>query len=240
MIKFTKESEIKFISHLDLMRTIQRIIRRAKLPVEYSKGFNPHMNLSIAQPLSVGIYSKGEYMDLVFTEELDEEIIRCRLNDNAPSGIKFTKVIKLPSIENGKKIPQIMALLDAADYSIRIHYEDTGNLDEDMNTLMNKPSWNTVKKSKSGEKEVDIKQLVKKFKYSISGDNMKIEAQIACGSRENLSAELLSEYIKINTRGVKVDSFTDIMREEMYTLQEKELIPVASYLQTADFIGAEI
>ena len=50
LIKYTKESEIKFISHLDLMRTIQRVIRRAALPIEYSKGFNPHMTISIAQP----------------------------------------------------------------------------------------------------------------------------------------------------------------------------------------------
>ena len=57
LIKFTKEENIKFIAHLDLMRTIQRIIRRSGLPVEYSKGFNPHMALSIAQPLSVGVYS---------------------------------------------------------------------------------------------------------------------------------------------------------------------------------------
>ena len=48
LIKFTKEANIKFISHLDLMRTIQRIVRRAELPVEYSKGFNPHMSLSLA------------------------------------------------------------------------------------------------------------------------------------------------------------------------------------------------
>ncbi|MDZ5035507.1 TIGR03936 family radical SAM-associated protein, partial [Clostridium perfringens] len=65
VIKFTKESSVKFISHLDLMRTIQRVIRRADLPMEYSKGFNPHMALSIAQPLSVGVYSDAEYMDIV-------------------------------------------------------------------------------------------------------------------------------------------------------------------------------
>ena len=70
VIKFTKGENIKFIGHLDLMRTIQRIIKRSGLPVEYSKGFNPHMALSIAQPLSVGVYSDGEYLDLVLTESL--------------------------------------------------------------------------------------------------------------------------------------------------------------------------
>ena len=70
VIKFTKGADIKFIGHLDLMRTIQRIIRRSEVPIEYSKGFNPHMALSLAQPLSVGVYSDGEYMDIVLTEEM--------------------------------------------------------------------------------------------------------------------------------------------------------------------------
>ena len=71
LIKFSKGEGIKFISHLDLMRTIQRIIRRSGVPIEYSKGFNPHMALSLAQPLSVGVYSDGEYMDIVLTEEMN-------------------------------------------------------------------------------------------------------------------------------------------------------------------------
>ena len=57
LTKFTKEENIKFISHLDVLKTIQKNIRRAGLPVEFSQGFNPHMNTSIAQPLSVGVYS---------------------------------------------------------------------------------------------------------------------------------------------------------------------------------------
>ena len=50
LIKFTKEQNIKFISHLDVLKTIQKNIRRAGLPIEFSQGFNPHMNTSIAQP----------------------------------------------------------------------------------------------------------------------------------------------------------------------------------------------
>ena len=85
VIKFTKGDNIKFIGHLDLMRTIQRIIKRSGLPVEYSKGFNPHMSLSIAQPLSVGVYSDGEYLDLVLTEELSCEDVINKLNDQRHS-----------------------------------------------------------------------------------------------------------------------------------------------------------
>ena len=81
LIKFSKGEGIKFISHLDLMRTIQRIIRRSGVPIEYSKGFNPHMALSLAQPLSVGVYSDGEYMDIVLTEEMKVADLLARLNE---------------------------------------------------------------------------------------------------------------------------------------------------------------
>lgn len=102
VIKFTKESSVKFISHLDLMRTIQRVIRRADLPMEYSKGFNPHMALSIAQPLSVGVYSDAEYMDIVLVEELEEKEIIDRLNAKTASGIKFLNARKVITKEGEK------------------------------------------------------------------------------------------------------------------------------------------
>ena len=86
VIKFTKGENIKFIGHLDLMRTIQRIIKRSGLPVEYSKGFNPHMSLSIAQPLSVGVYSDGEYLDLVLTESLGVGEVIEKLNASSSKG----------------------------------------------------------------------------------------------------------------------------------------------------------
>ena len=88
LIKFSKESEIKFVGHLDLMRTIQRMMKRSGLPVVYSKGFNPHINLSLAQPLAVGIYSSGDYLDAPFEEEIPELKVKEALNNSAPPGIK--------------------------------------------------------------------------------------------------------------------------------------------------------
>ena len=120
VIKFTKGADIKFIGHLDLMRTIQRIIRRSGLPAEYSKGFNPHMALSIAQPLSVGVYSDGEYLDLVLTEAVGVGEVLEKLNESAPPTIKFLHATSVEIVENVKRLPQTMALLDGARYIIKI------------------------------------------------------------------------------------------------------------------------
>ena len=92
------------------MRTLQKIIKRSGLPIEYSQGFNPHMNISIAQPLSVGMYSKGEYMDVIFKEPLSNFYIKDKLNESSPMTIRFIEVVKIRQIEdNKKKIPQSMA-----------------------------------------------------------------------------------------------------------------------------------
>jgi len=230
LIKFSKESHIKFISHLDLMRTIQRVIRRAEMPVEYSKGFNPHMNLSIAQPLSVGMYSIGDYMDVVLTEELDENYIKDTLNENMPSGIKVFEVVKVKDSSDGRKVPQSMALVDAAKYVIKIKYAETETLNEELKVIEGKNEWSIIKKSKSGEKLADIKPLVKNIDFQINDKLLIITAIISCGSKENLSAELLSRYIINNTSLVSSEAFVDIMREEMYVENKESLIPIYKYL----------
>lgn len=231
LIKFTKESNIKFISHLDLMRTLQRIVNRAGIPVEYSKGFNPHMNMSIAQPLSVGMYSFGEYMDIQINGILDENYIIKALNNNAPSGIKFKAAKLVPEISDSKKVPQAMALIDAAKYIIRIKYDDIINLKDEIEILLKQEKWETIKKSKSGEKIVDIKELIKDFQYVIEGYELFITCIIACGSRKNLSSELLANYIANNTSSTKKDAFIDINREELYVEKDSNLIPLMDFIK---------
>ena len=227
LIKFTIEANIKFISHLDVMRTIQKNIRRAHLPIEYSQGFNPHMATSIAQPLSVGVYSSGEYMDMVLTTEMNEEEIIKRLNETAPSGIKYISALAIPYVEGQKKVPQAMAMIDAARYIIKIKYNDVQNTENEINKLLEKDEWNTIKKSKKGEKEVDIKTFVKEFSFWIKDEYLVINTLISTGSREHLSADLLVRYIQENTTNADLDAFVDTKREEMYFYKkEDKLVPL--------------
>ena len=225
LIKYTKESNIKFIAHLDLMRTAQKIVRRSKLPVKYSKGFNPHMAMSIAQPLAVGMYSSGEYMDLVFVEEVDEKEIIDRLNACTASGIKFISAKKIINIDNQKKLPQAMALIDACRYTIKIKYDDIIKLTTEIDNLLSKETWKAIKKSKKTEREIDIKALVYDFKYWIKDNFLILNVLLQSGSREHLSAEFFTEYIKNNTSNTS-DYFVDIKREEMYYRCNDKLEPI--------------
>ena len=226
LIKFSKGEGIKFISHLDLMRTIQRIIRRSGVPIEYSKGFNPHMALSLAQPLSVGVYSDGEYMDIVLTEEMKVADLLERLNEAAPPTIRFFEATPIEIVENVKRVPQAMALLDAGRYIIKLKLVNEENVEEKMASLLNENAWETLKKSKKGEKMADIKPLVKELKYWVKDGELVINALIATGSRENLSADLLAKFITSKIEDVNTESFVSIKREEMYVLKNNKYVPL--------------
>lgn len=226
LTKFTKEENIKFISHLDVLKTIQKNIRRAGLPIEFSQGFNPHMNTSIAQPLSVGVYSSGEYMDMVLITEMDEKEIVDKLNATAPSGIKYISALAIPYKEGEKKIPQAMALIDAARYTIKVKYSDVSKLEEEINKLLEVKEWNIIKKSKKGGKEVNIRPLVKEFSFWIKDEALILNVVISTGSREHLSADLLVQYIQEKTSSALVNSFVDIKREEMYFYKKDKLVPL--------------
>ena len=226
LIKFTKEANIKFISHLDVLKTIQKNIRRAELPIEYSQGFNPHMTTSIAQPLSVGVYSSGEYMDIVLVEEMKEDEIIARLNATAPGGIKYISALAIPYKEGEKKVPQAMAMIDGARYIIKVKYSEVENLEQEVNKLLEMDEWNIIKKTKKGQKETNIKSMVHELKFWIKDNVLVINTLISTGSREHLSADLLVKFIQENTNNALVDSFVDIKREEMYFYKNGKLVPL--------------
>ncbi|MGG7176776.1 TIGR03936 family radical SAM-associated protein [Clostridium paraputrificum] len=227
LIKYTKESNIKFISHLDLMRTIQKVIRRAELPIQYSRGFNPHMALSIAQPLSVGVYSVGEYMDIILVEEMDTQEIVDRLNEKTASGIRFLTATRVPdTLPNEKKMPQAMALIDACRYTVKVLYNSTEGLEDEVKNLLEEKEWNTIKKSKKGEKEVNLKDFIYEFKYWVKDNELILNILIKSGSREHLAADLLVDYIKERTSNANNDAFVDTKREEMYYMKDDKLVPL--------------
>ena len=230
LIKFSKEGELKFLAHLDMMRTIQRVVRRAALPAAYSQGFNPHMALSIAQPLPVGVYSKGDYLDLELTEPVEIDTILEGKNECSTRGIKFLQGVIIPEIE-GKKAPQAMALLEAARYTLKLKSNDPSALSEELSKLLERDSLITLKKSKKGEKNIDIKPLIKEIKFWPKEEVLVINALLSCGSRENLSPELLAEYLVRELPSASKGTFVEICREEMYALKEGKLINLISYMK---------
>ena len=95
-LKFSKTGRAVYLSHLDLMRTMQRVFSRAGVPLKYSEGFNPHAKISIILPLSVGTASLCEYMDFALTEDRDLAVLPETLNAYMPEGIEALEAYETP------------------------------------------------------------------------------------------------------------------------------------------------
>ena len=102
-IKYAKTEAIKFLSHKNIMRAIERAVRRAELPIAYSQGFNPHMRIAYGKPIKVGAISDSEYADLYFDKPVTEEKVKEKLDQELPPGLKLldTEMIDVaaPSIQ---------------------------------------------------------------------------------------------------------------------------------------------
>ena len=93
-IKYTKGEMVKYISHLDFLRSVNRSFKRGKIPVKYSNGFNPHVLLNIALPCPVGVSSVCELLDIELYEEMNEGEIKERLSKALPVGIEALEVTR--------------------------------------------------------------------------------------------------------------------------------------------------
>ena len=86
---FSKTGEMKFVSHLDLMRMFARAVRRADLPVMLTQGFNPHPKISISKALKLGVESQGEEVIFHLNSSVDPVEFAGRMNNSLPEGVEI-------------------------------------------------------------------------------------------------------------------------------------------------------
>jgi len=113
--KFSKTGSYKYFSHLDIISIISRAIRRAKISVKYSEGFNPKPKMSFGPPTSLGIESHAEYGDIILADDLEPEDFLIRLNDALYDRLKIEKAVRVLSA-----VKSIMSQTDIIKYSISL------------------------------------------------------------------------------------------------------------------------
>jgi radical SAM-linked protein len=119
-ITFTRDKSIRFVGHLDLAKTWERILRRADLPVAHSQGFHPLPKITFASALPVGCTSEAELMDVVLTEALDPADMLRRLATTLPSGIGIVSIVEAPL-----NAPALQAELRWAEYLVTIETSES-------------------------------------------------------------------------------------------------------------------
>lgn len=189
-LRFSKTGQAKYISHLDTNRVFSRAFARAKINLWYTQGFNPRPYMSFSLPLSLGVESYCENVDIRIIDDLTDEEIKARVNDALPLGIRIIDVYD-----------DFMDCHDIvySDYVYKFEFKDNELALEKIKAVLESDAIMAQKKAKQGKrrilKETDIKQFIVKYNISIRDDNIILNIRLLAGPDKNLNPTLLFDTI---------------------------------------------
>lgn len=184
LLRLEKGEKVKYISHLDMQRLFQRALRRAKLPCTYSQGFNPHMLVSFACALPVGVCSKAEYAEVVLERFVPPTECMARLNEVLPDGVRI-----LNACEPKDTDPTVGSVIALAEYSFML--KDGGSVQDKLDSMLKKEEILIEKKTKKGFATINVRNMIHSVKQK---DNM-LYATLSCSNSENLRADKFREIL---------------------------------------------
>lgn len=213
-VVFEKRGRAKYISHLDLNRCMQRTFKRSGLPVWYTEGFNPHIYIMFALPLSLGYESSVEIMDFNLNSEIPFDEIVYRLNRVMPEGLKvisaFSPVHKHTAI-------------NSASYRISFESADPHKLSLKFERFIAQEQINTIKKTKrGGEKLIDIKPDISILSTSVTEYIFEVNAAFPAGTEKNINPSLMTDLI-VDFCGELVQ-YVSIERTGIFDANGKEMV----------------
>lgn len=184
LLRLEKGEKVKYISHLDMQRLFQRALRRAKLPCAYSQGFNPHMLVSFACALPVGVCSKAEYAEVVLERFIPPTECMARLNEVLPDGVKI-----LNACEPKDTDPTVGSVIALAEYSFML--KDSGSVQDKLDSMLKKEEILIEKKTKKGFATVNVRNMI----HSVKQKGNMLYATLSCSNSENLRADKFREIL---------------------------------------------
>lgn len=188
-LTFAKINDMKYISHLDLLRLFKRAFKSANIRLVHSEGFNPHPKVAFGQPLSLGYESLEEWLEFETKTPYDLKVLRDSIRNQLPQGIQVGEVTSAPA--NRKPLA---ATCYEADYLITIHLKACVIDVPRLQDLFMKRSEIVVNKESKKNKEIkaiDIRSMIYSLTLELVDNNLIMKTTLAAGSDKNLSPELL-------------------------------------------------
>ena len=214
--QITKEKEIRFISHLEYVRTIGRAIRRAKLPAAYSQGFNPHMKYSLASALGVGVVSYAEFVELELTEPMNPLEAAEAFKKALPRGIR---VLAVDAVETNA--PALMSVAGGAEYRVTVPWTgDVADAVEKFNSADEVFFEKQAPKAKEKVKRIDVKFYIPEI--SVVQRETETELHFHCRITHNGSMKAVDLLNTLNEQyGLQIPvEKADIERMDLYRVDE--------------------
>ena len=206
-LRFEKTGRAVYISHLDLMRTMQRAFSRAGYELKYSEGFNPHPQISIILPLSVGTASFCELMDFRLKGEAELDRLPAELTAVLPEGVRVTQVYEQTRKSAELKWLEIEGLFE---YDER----DTAEMAKELEAFFAQEQIKVMRKTKRGMGEADIRPAIRELCFSPVEDGVRLRGIISA-QEPTLNPELLAEALRQKQPSAAPD-FAKFTRLETY------------------------
>lgn len=183
---YHKKGRAKYISHLDITRCMQRALKRSALPIWYTQGFNPHIYLTFALPLSLGYESESESMDLRLERDVPIDEVAKRLNEVLPPDI----VVKKVALQQNKT-----NTIKKAVYDVTVSSDDMSGklLGDCLQNFLNQDTIDVVKRTKKGSKTIDIKPDIKVNNIEVFENSVKIDLVTSAGNEKNINPTLITD-----------------------------------------------
>lgn len=218
--RFSKGGATRYIAHLDLMRAMNRAIRRAGLPAQYSQGFHPHIVMSFAQALGLGYLSTGEYMEITLPDGYPLDEAMDSLNRSLPDGLRITGSWPIP-----EGMPTLMAQVTAALWRIAFSEPLSEGDARQFLALLDRESIEVIKDGKHGPATMEIRKGI----YAIEAKDGAAELFLAAGSALNIRPELVVKAALGGTEPVR-----SMTRLELYATVHERQLPFCEIFNDGD------
>lgn len=175
-LKITKGEAVRYLAHLDFARAIERAIRRAKLPVAYSEGFNPHMKMAFASALGLGVTSDAEYMDLELSRDTELPEFQKSLKEQLPEGIGLVEAMVIP-----QQTPALMKVVNLATYLVRVPLADTdyAKTSAAVEAFNGANEVIYIKEMPKGRRQINIKEYMADAVEVVSWDEIMLQLRFS-------------------------------------------------------------
>ncbi|MCJ7498310.1 MAG: TIGR03936 family radical SAM-associated protein, partial [candidate division Zixibacteria bacterium] len=215
------DEEVRFTSHLDVLRTFERAIRRSGIPIAYSEGFHPHPKIAFGPPLPLGFISEAEYLDLQLAEPFSNEFL-LKLNKTLPQGFKILEAKTIFT-----KAESLSSAINAAFYKVELSIPETEIKEKieytlsQRNLMISRVSKKELKvdKSVTTRREVDIRFEI----FKLENEGSTLSMLLSVGSSGHAKPQEVLRY----GFGMKEKEVLglSIKREGLFVKRQDELFP---------------
>jgi radical SAM-linked protein len=232
-ISYEKTGSARFISHLDMISTFERSLRRAGLPVALSQGFNPHFKLFFGFPLPVGFIGLAEFFDLELVEDISSDALASGFNSALPSGFR---IIGACLLKEG--LPALMAQVQESTYQLA--FDDTGieasfeTINGYLEDIISKEKIEISRRKKDGKIiSFDLRPGIKNLSLAKNNGRIIIQMDLMTSSSLNIRPMEVIKYLEIYPGMFGVSGLIEVTRCKMLAEGGQELlsfcaIPVGS------------